>query len=376
MRRVRLSPSIRPTRVTAGLLGAALVLSGTALTAPAAHAGTSERFGPARDAAGWMAGQLDNDLLTSEYDWGTAKLYGPTLDGVISLRSIKAEPEVRAAMLDAVAAEQAQYTGDANEGETYVGALAKLVTAALIERRDLDTFAGGGLLARLQDRVVTEKGAQRGRLVDDSQYGDYSSTYSQAWSVRALNRGKVRYRELAAKFLLKQQCDAGFFREQMAAPEGSSRYDCAAGRRHGLSAPDVDATALGIFALRDARAAGMRGLGDDIRDAVSWLSRVQRSNGSFVGNGTPNANSTGLAAWVLRAAGRERPAAKATAWLQRRQVNNDKVVGTGLEGQGGAVAYNHDAYLAAREDGITQGSVRSEWLVAVSQAIPGLVPPR
>lgn len=370
------------TRTTAGLAVAGLA-SGLALAGPtAAHAARSDRSEPARDASAWLISQLDGNLLTSEYppqgEWPgyTAKLYGPTLDGVISLRAMSTAPAVRTAMLDAVADEVDQYVSGGDPTETYVGALGKLATTALIERRDIGTFAGGDLLSRLQARVTTEKGPQRGRVTDQSKYGDYSSTYSQAWSVRALSRGKVRYRQLAARFLLKQQCGAGFFREQMVAPDGSSRYDCAAGRRHGLSAPDVDATALGIMALRDARAAGMRGLGDDIRDALGWLSRVQQRNGSFVGNDVPNANSTGLAAWVLRTAGRARPAAKATAWLQRRQVQADKVAGTALEGEAGAVAYNHAAYLRAREDGITQGAVRSEWLVAASQAIPGLVPPR
>lgn len=368
MRLSRTAHLVRTTSCTAVAgLAAGLVLAG-----PPAQAALA----PGDDALAasqWLVDQLDEDhLLRSEHSWGTATHYGPTLDGVLALRAARTKPVVRARMLDSVAAHRLDYVSGGDPTETYVGALAKLATTGLIEGRDMRTFAGGGLLARLRDRVVTADTRQKGRVRDQSRFGDYSSTYSQAWSVRALSRGKVLHRRDATAFLLKQQCTAGFFRESLK----SSDFTCNTGRKEGTSAPDVDATALAVLALRDARAAGITGLGDDIRDALDWLVRVQQDNGSYVGTGVPNANSTGLTAWVLRLSGRTTPARRATAWLARRQVEAAQVVGTALEGESGAVAYNHAAYLEARENGITQGSVRDQWLVSATQAVPGLIPPQ
>ena len=76
------------------------------------------------------------------------------------------------------------------------------------------------------------------------------------------------------------------------------------------------------------------------------------------------------------AAARGRYSSSLPAWLSQRQVEEAKVVGTALEGHGGAVSYSPPAYREAREDGITEGAVRDQWLVAATQAIPGLIPPR
>jgi hypothetical protein len=357
------------SRAVLGLTSIA-VAAGTALVGPAAQAAPSERRAEARTTAGWLTSQLRDDLLSTDHpEFGLIKLYGPTLDGVISLRELRARPAARTAMLDAVAAEQEAYVGGG--GETYVGALGKLATTALVEGRDMSTFAGGGLLPRLRDRMVVRNNNQQGRLKDQSQFGDFSSTYSQVWGVRALALGKVKGRGVATSFLLKQQCSAGFFRESLE----SRDFTCDAGRPEGTSTPDVDATALAVMALQDARRSGVKGLGDDIDDALSWLTRAQRKNGSFGGAGISNANSTGLAGWVLRETGNDRPATKAARWLEKRQVVAEEVVGTGLEGEGGALAYTQAAYRQALEDGITEGDVRSQWLLTAAQAMPGLVTP-
>lgn len=363
MRNLRTSAGL--SRAIAGVAVAGLT-AGLTLAGPAAHAAPDKAAAVA--ASDWLVSQLgDDDLLSSTYAWGPSTLYGPTLDGVMSMRAVGTQPGMRARMLDAVQRETGSYVG--TDGEHYVGALGKLSTAALIEGRNMRTFAGGRLLTRLQNRVVTTRNAQRGRAMDKSTYGDYSSTYSQAWTVRALSRGKAQNRGLATKFLLKQQCGAGWFRATLE----SSDYTCNTGRKESLSTPDVDATALSVFALREARTAGVEGLGDDIRDALQWLVTAQRPDGAFVGNDVPNANSTGLAAWVLRVNGRTAAAARATEWLKEQQVVADDVAGTALEGEDGAVAYNGAAYEQAKQDGITQGDVRAQWLLAGSQAIPGLV---
>jgi hypothetical protein len=110
-----------------------------------------------------------------------------------------------------------------------------------------------------------------------------------------------------------------------------------------------------------------------IADAKSWLKRAQRANGSFGGGPsteTPNANSTGLAAWALGETGACRPARKAAQWVGRLQVPGD-VTGTPLEGEEGAIAYDRAAYTAGETDGITVES-RDQWRRTASQAAPGL----
>ncbi len=260
------------------LLGLATlaVAAGTTFVGPAAQAAPSERRADAVGAADWMVSQLRGDLLSTQETWGLNKLYGPTLDGVISLNTVNAYPAQRAAMLDAVEAEIDAYTGARTDGETYVGALGKLLTAAQVEGRRVRSVGDGTQLRRLEDRVRTGKGAQRGRVSDKSQYGDYSSTFSQVWAVRALAQAGSTKRAISTSFLLKQQCAAGFFRASFE----SRNFTCQTAKveRRGDRTPDVDATALAVAAMKDARRSGVKGLGrrHHRRAAVAGLRPEQR----------------------------------------------------------------------------------------------------
>ena len=108
------------------------------------------------------------------------------------------------------------------------------------------------------------------------------------------------------------------------------------------------------------------------QDAVSWLVSKQKANGSFVGNGVQNTNSTGLAASVLIAAGKAKKAARAAEWIDQFQVTNRLVRTTALKpGDLGAIAYDADAFKAGEKKGITRGA-RYEWRRSTAQAAPAL----
>ncbi len=349
-------------RAALALTASVLLVTGVA-GGPAAQAA-----GPRSDAAAeWLVGQLDGGRLFQEFGGQNYPQYGPTLDVFFAFHELEVQPEAQGAILDAVEAnvsgetEEFNYVGSG--GETYAGAAAKLLTAVQTAGVDPAGFADGDLRPRLKALVVSKRGAGFGRVVDDST-DDYSNTLSQAWSVRAFAGWGHKFTARTTKYLLRQQCDAGYFRESM-----NTRTCDASGKA--MRSPSVDATALAVFALRDAKRAGVTGLGDDIKQALRWLVKVQNKNGSFTGNGVPNSNSTGLAAWVLDGTKWSDSADAAAGWVRKLQVTEANAAGTALEGEAGAVAYNRAARLKAEDEGIT-GTTAIEWALATAQAAVAL----
>jgi hypothetical protein len=341
-------------RALLGLTTAAVATTGTLVPAQAA---TPE----ARSASGWLAAQLTDGLIVNTTEFGEFTNHGATLDVFFTLHGLGERSQVRADILDAMEDQVAAYTTFG--GTTYAGAVAKLLTAVQTSGADPATYGDGSLLRTLRGRVV-RSGPQAGRATDGPGT-DYSNTIGQSFVVRAFagaERGPVRK---TTRFLLRQQCDAGFFRESM------DRSDCQAGRGKGRSAASVDSTAYAVVALRAARRAGVTGLGDDIRDGLTWLRKRQRPSGAFRGNGVPNANSTGLAAWALAGSGWTGAAGTAAEWLARRQVTAGNSGGTPLAGEVGAIAYDQAAFAAGLADGITDVD-RIQWQMATVQATEAL----
>ncbi len=342
-------------RVVLGLTTSAVLVGGTLVGTPA-EAATPQ----AESAAGWLTTELQDGVLVLQ----GFPSYGPTLDVFFAFDSLGVRRGARGAILAALADNVGSYIGAGRE--SYAGPTGKLLTAATADRRDPRDFGGVNLVARLADRIRTGDGPQRGRAVDRSQYGEYSNTIGQSFVVRGLAAADHRLLRATTRFLLKQQCPAGFFREDM----DSSDFTCRSGRGEGLSAPSVDSTAYAVMALSVARRNGVAGLGDDIRDAVSWLRDRQNDNGSFNGVSGPSANSTGLVATVLP--GRfERAANRALRWLSRRQVTARNSDGTALAGDVGAIANNGRAFRDGAQDGITDGT-RGSWYLATAQSAAAL----
>jgi hypothetical protein len=366
--RTSLRRTLTTTATRAAVAVTAVALAGSgALVVPADASPTSDK------SAGWLSRQLQGGLVVSEYKdqnghWQQYTDHGLTLDVYYALGQLDTRAAKRAAILDALEPVMHDYV-DAF-GTRYAGAIGKLLTAVEAASRNPRTYGDEDLVAGLEALVVTS-GDEAGRAKDDSDFGDSSNTFGQAYVATALAGASSSLADEATTFLLKQQCAAGYFRENMQ----SSDFTCDGGTG-GQSAPSVDATAtaaLAAFALafagpQQTRPAAARAF----RDAVSWLVSKQRANGSFVGNGTQNTNSTGLAASVLLAAGKTAKARAAARWIHHFQVTRRLVRATGYTSADlGAIAYDADAFKAGKRKGITRGA-RYEWRRATAQAAPAL----
>ena len=349
------------TSVRRALLG----LASTALVASTAVAGPAEAATPEAEAsAGWLTRQLSDGVVhNDQYDFDD---YGLTLDIWFALHTLDVRAAAQGDILDALESKIAAYT--TFDGTTYAGQVAKLLTAVESAEIDPASYGDGSLLSTLQGLVATS-GPQTGRAKDDTSGKDISNTIGQSFAVRGLTLADDELEGPTTAYLLKQQCAAGFFRESLGT-KAKQDFTCRLGRAEGTSAPSVDATAFAVMALQAARAGGVDGLGDDIKDAVAWLRSQQNDNGSFTGNDVPNANTTGLAAGVL-AGPAPAAAAKAARWLDGLRVTKGLASDGALGGEAGAVAYNRKAFREARNDGITT-ETRDQWRRATAQAAVGL----
>lgn len=310
----------------------------------------------------WLAKQLDDGLVHNDlYDFDD---YGLSIDVGIALDDRGRTKDVRAIRKALAAAVDSYTTGvDFGSSDIYAGATAKAAVFAQTTGADPGAFGRVDLIARLARRVATQAPIA-GRLQDKGM-DDYANVIGQAFAVDALTAARSKKATKATRFLLAQQCEAGYFRLNFTADKTAVDQTCDGGKRATTSAPDTDATALAVIALlknpRPSREAE-----DAVDAALSWLVRTQARNGSFGGGPSTeraNANSTGLAAWALGSAGSCEQARKAARWLRTLVVS-------GVAGENGAVAYNRAALAGAR-DGIGVEE-RDQFVRATAQAAPAL----
>lgn len=391
--------------VRRGLLGvSALVLSGSLLVGCAddaqddaqddSPAGTQDIGTAEADAAAtWLAAQLEDGTVTASYEetpgsgeWTTYADHGLALDVLFALRDRDDHAEARTAVLDALEPQAGIYVGTGPAA--YAGSTGKLLAALVSEDRDPGAFAGAALVERLEGLVHTGEGDELGWARDtwdpaDETGADYSTAIGQAWVVRGLAAAGSDLADEATAFLLRQQCEEGFFRVTLA----STDHSCDGGTAE-ESVPSADATGLAVLALLEARDAGVedggtpaaQGLDAALESARAWLLETQAEDGSFTDadTGQANANSTGVAGEALLAFGEEEAAADAAAWLAARQVGEDADVADDADDKAaelaeevGAVAFDDAAWDAATTDGITQGT-RGQWQRATAQSVVAL----
>lgn len=257
-------------------------------------------------------------------------------------------------------------------GVRRAGQTAKLLLAAVVAGKDPRSFgrvmrADGRVTPQRYDlRAETERlvNTTTGRLSDRGLGIDNTNTFSQSLAVMGLARSGGVDR-LPVDYLIRQQCSAGYWR----------MFD-----RHGKTcdqdkdAPDGDGTAMGIQALMTARDAGVTGLDPAIDRGVEWLLEVQRPDGSFGGGVSTegsNANSTGLIAQTLHAAGRSAAYKRAAGYVRSLAVTKSNGAGNRLANEIGAIAYNRESLVGAKRDGIRG---RDQWRRASAQAIFALAP--
>jgi hypothetical protein len=347
------------------------------LAAPAVQASPAHAAARGADdhSAAWLAGQLDGGLIhNDQYAFDD---YGLTADTAFALRAIGGQADAVRAIRKALAAHVDSWTTgvDFGSSDVYAGSTAKAVVLAEVTGADPRAFGGVDLVQRLNRRISTAPGVV-GRLNDKSAT-DYANVIGQGFAVRGLADAKSGKADEALRFLLAQQCASGYFRLNFAAPDASDQT-CDGGKRATTSAPDTDVTALTVLAL-DAlptKLATSTKVRAARTDAVSWLRRHQKANGSFGGGPATeasNSNSTGLASWALGESAACGAAAQAAQWVQHLQVSGN-VSGTPLAGEKGAIAYDSDRYAAAKQSGIGTED-RDQWRRATAQAAPALLFP-
>ncbi|GAA3541920.1 hypothetical protein AFL01nite_25560 [Aeromicrobium flavum] len=331
-------------RALAGLAAGAVALSTAVAITPAASAAPT----PGTVAAGqWLSAQLTNGVVHNDA-WGSDDL-GLSLDVLGALRELGVQPQVRQQVLATVSARVDEYVEFTSEGVTtfYPGSGGKLAIA--VDTAGADPHAVG---PRKRDLVADIE------AVTDDATGESSDTYGlfgQTFATRGLIAGGSREAARSVAFVAAQQCANGSFRQNLTA-------DCP-------DVPEIDTTAAALQTLAEARAAGIAVDSSAIERAGAAIAAAQAADGSFVGNGVPNTNSTGLAAVALSRAGRTDAARKAAAWVARHQVT--AATGGRLASQVGAIAYDRAALEAGAADGI-ESAMRDQWLRASTQAAPAL----
>ncbi|HEX4686384.1 MAG TPA: hypothetical protein VH228_06355 [Nocardioides sp.] len=351
------------TALAASALAATLVATGLAGGATPAQAVSSSS--PAGHAATWLAGQLNKNGLIHNPNFGGFDDYGLTADTVLGLTAIGGHHQDVMRARRALAAHVSDYT--TFETDRYAGSTAKLLVVAQQTGASPRHFGGVNLVKRLALRVATTAPIA-GRIEDKSTSGDFANVVGQIFAVRGLLGAGSSSGTDALRFLLEQQCRNGSFRLNFNADKTAADQGCAKG-----DPADTDVTALAVVELT-AVAKGHPGLKRALGDATSWLRRNQNDNGSFGGSGptsAANANSTGLAGWAFLTTRTCRPARDAADWLAKLQVRGN-VSGTPLAHEIGAIAYDHAALKAARQDGIDKAA-RDQWRRAGAQAAPALV---
>ena len=320
---------------------------------------------PAAAGAVWLEDQLTDGLVFNP-NFGGFNDHGLSIDLGLALDEFAGHEAVLDEISTALAEELTGYVGDGTT-ESYAGSLAKAAVFAAAAGDDPGSYGGVDLIERLEARVA-DTGAILGRIGDASEFGDFANVFGQTFAVRALEQAASSETEAATEFLLAQQCEEGFFRQDFA-PVDAADQSCD-GDPGAESSTDV--TALAVLALlpqsddTDVQAA--------IDAATDWLIDEQAPDGSF-GSGadipTPNTNSTGLAGWALGESGDLTPAERAAGWVRGLQVDEPAPCTSALANDQGAIAYDATALANGRSAGITV-QIEDQWRRASAQALPVL----
>ncbi|MDZ5622944.1 hypothetical protein SFC88_19040 [Nocardioides sp. HM23] len=316
--------------------------------------------------AAWLDGQLTDGVLYN--DQYQVNDYSTTVELAYALMAVDVElAESDNTGLDEItAALEAGIEEYATPGkEIYAGSLAKLTSYATDTGADPRDFGGVDVVGALEEQTADD-GTTAGRIGDVSEYGDYANSFGQAWAVRGLTNADSAEAAAARDFLLLQQCEDGYLRQDFSAPGAKDQSCDAAGGE-----ASTDATALAVVLLHDV-AEDDAELADALDAAVAWLVSEQAEDGSYVGSSQlpTNSNSTGLAGWALQLAGEDEAASAAAEWVLAHQVPED--CGGLLADAAGAIAYDDAALSAAAAKGITVKTAY-QWRLATAQAVPALL---
>jgi hypothetical protein len=362
---------VLPRRAAAAALSLLLASSlaaagdGTASAAPARPSFPAAKSPHAKSASDWLNSQVTRGRIhNGQFDFDD---WGLTIDTAFALAAAGGHPKTLRNMTSAI--QHHYFKSYATfSGDKFAGAMAKSLVAAEVLGKSPRRFGGHNLRAQVLSLVAPgSEGFEAGRVRDTGD-NDFSNTFAQAYAVIGLARSGTVPRR-AVRYLLKQQCSAGYFRLTEVAGETCDQSG---------SASDVDATALAAQALQAALNRGGTGASvDEMRAAVAWLAKAQRENGSFSGGSTtrgPNSNSTGLAAQALAIFGRHRAVRSAARYVADLQITRARARAHHEAARDvGAIAYNKSALRNALRNGI-QKVERDQFRRASAQAIFAFAP--
>jgi hypothetical protein len=348
----------------------AVVVAGGPALLPASPAGAAAPRSEATAALDWIEAELSANehgmpgFTAGAYDWGL------TSDAVLALasggRSRDAETVATTANLLDHASNYATWDdlGSDYPGVRIAGAFGKLNLVAEVQGVD-DPAQTDGFDLEAEVRATMEvTGAQAGRFSDiDPHFGSNNANgFGQALAMLGLSYSDDGVPSQAVTFLIDQQCPSGGFRLTYRGTAG-----CASD-----GSSDTDTSAMAIQALLVAdrtpavRAALVKGL--------DWLESQQDASGGWGGTGPTsnlNANSSGLTATALRAAGRTGAAADGSDWIAGAALTAANTGAGPAKDEVGAIAYTYASRDAAITAGIDAGG-RDQWRRATAQAVLGL----
>lgn len=356
-------------RLAAASLAAAVIASGIALL-PAQPAGAAAPRAEATAALDWIESELTaNDhgmpgFAPGAFDWGL------TADSVLALaaggRSADAETVATAQNLLGHVSDYATWDdfGPDYPGVRIAGAFGKLNLVAELQGID-DTADTDGYDLEAEVRATMETtGAQAGRFsdVDPHFHSNNANGFGQALAMLGLSYSDDGVPAQAVTFLIDQQCPSGGFRLTYSGTAGCDSDGSA----------DTDTSAMAIQALLVVdRTPAVR---NALVKGLDWLEAKQDASGGWGGTGPTsnlNANSSGLIAAALKAAGRTEAAEDGSDWIAAAALTAANT-GTGpANDEVGAIAYTY----ASRDDAIANGiddGARDQWRRASSQAVLGL----
>ena len=349
----------RSVRLLLGSLAGFLVASLPTAAQPAA----ADEPGSTADALGWLDSEIDaaGGFLTApasnEPDWG---LTADVALARISTGDADSDRtrSIASSLLEALGSYSTwDDIGPEYPGVRLAGPLAKVLLVAASAGLDTSDVDGVDLANELAG-LMQVTGEQAGRYSDRNEYGpDTSNGFGQAYAMLAASLlGGAPPESIG--FLLAQQCPSGGFRLVYDGNAGCETDD--------ESDPDATALAIQVLLVLDRTDAVEAALGR----ATGQLISIQEADGSFAGAppaDVPNANTTGLAAQALRAAGQQEAADRAGAWVAGQLQLGISAQGTPAAGDIGGIAYDPARRSAALANGL--GSSRDQWRRSTPQGL-------
>lgn len=324
---------------TSRLLRMALAVgAGATLTLAAAVPSQAALTPSAGKAIDWLEAQMTanghhlvSGFVDEDEQFQTFPDTGLTIDGLLAIAAAGRSNDAEAkASTTWVTDNASDYVSGASFGDAansrYAGALGKLLFFVKATGQSGATVDGINVESDLRALMDAD-----GRFKDRSDFGEFSNGVGHAFDVLGLARTSAGVPGKAVEFLLLQQCPSGGFRVALASTQ------CADNTK-----ADLDATSFALLALQSLTSATATDAAFD--RGVDYLLTKFNANGSF----SDNANSTGLAASLLRAAGDSPRANKAAAFVKTLQLSSGA--------DNGAILVDEDTYDAAVADGLdTQG---------------------